>query len=48
MTGSSVTVAFMELEIRQFASAFSISSLALAASSPDFKVMEGLIVMVVN
>ena len=32
MVGSKLTLAFMELEIRQFASAFSISSLDLAAS----------------
>jgi hypothetical protein len=38
MTGSKVTVAFIEFEIRQFPSAFSISPLALPASSPDFKV----------
>ena len=48
MTGSNVTVAFIELEIRQLASAFSISSLALAASASDSKVMVGLIVMAVN
>jgi len=32
MVGSKLTLTFMEFEIRQFASAFSISSLVLAAS----------------
>ena len=48
MLGSKLTLAFMELEIRQFASAFSISSLALAASVLVASVMVGFNVMAVN
>ena len=48
MVGSKVTLAFMELEIRQFVSAFSISSLALAASAFAESVIVGFNVMVVN
>ena len=48
MVGSKLTFAFMELEIRQFASAFSISSLALAASAFAGSVMVGFNVMAVN
>ena len=48
MVGSKLTFAFMELEIRQFASAFSISSLALAASAFAESVMVGFNVMAVN
>jgi hypothetical protein len=46
--GSSVTAAFMELEIRQLCSAFSMSSFAFAASPPSFKVIDGLMVIAVN
>ncbi|TKS63478.1 MAG: hypothetical protein EWM73_01405 [Nitrospira sp.] len=48
MVGSKLTLVFMELEIRQFASAFSISSLALVASVLVASVMVGFNVMVVN
>ncbi len=48
MVGTSVTCAFIELEIRQFASAFSISSLALAASPPAGSVITGFNVISVN
>ena len=48
IVASSVTLAFMELEIRQLCSAFSMSSLALAASPPGFKVIEGRMVIAVN
>ena len=48
MVGSKLTLAFMELEIRQFASAFSISSLALVASPFAGSVMVGFNVMAVN
>ena len=48
MVGFKLTLAFMELEIRQFASAFSISSLALAASAFAKSVMVGFNVMAVN
>ena len=48
MVGSKLTLAFMELEIRQFASAFSINSLALAASAFAGSVMVGFNVMAVN
>ncbi len=48
MVGSKLTLAFMELEIRQFASAFSISSLALPASAIAKSVMIGFNVMAVN
>lgn len=48
MVASKLTLAFMELEIRQFASAFSINSLALAASAFTERVIVGFNVMVVN
>lgn len=48
MVGSKLTLAFMELEIRQFASAFSISSLALAALAFTESGMVGFNVMAVN
>ncbi len=48
IVGSRVTVAFIELEIKQLCSAFSISSSVLAPSVPDVKVIEGLIVIAVN
>lgn len=48
MVGTSVTCAFIELEIRQFASAFSINSFALAASPPGGSVMTGFSVIAVN
>ena len=48
MVGSKLTLAFIELEIRQFASAFSISSLAFAASVLVASVIVGLNVMAVN
>ena len=48
IVASKLTRAFMELEIRQFASAFSISSLALAASAFAGSVMVGFNVMAVN
>lgn len=48
MIGSKITLAFMELEIRQFASAFSISSLALTASVLVSRMMVGFNVMVEN
>jgi hypothetical protein len=48
IVGSKLTFAFIELEIRQFASAFSISSLALAASAFAGSVMVGFNVMAVN
>ena len=48
MVGSKLTLAFMELEIRQFASAFSISSLALAASAFAESLMVGFNMMAVN
>ena len=47
IVGSTLTLAFMELEIRQFVSAFSISSLALAASALVASVMVGFNVMAV-
>ena len=48
MVGSKLTLAFMEFEIRQFASAFSISSFALVASAFAGSVMVGFNVMAVN
>ena len=48
MVGSKPTLAFIELEIRQFASAFSISSFALAASVLVLSVMLGFNVIAVN
>ena len=48
MVASKLTLAFMELEIRQFASAFSINSMALAASAFAESVMVGFSVMAVN
>jgi hypothetical protein len=48
MVASKLTLAFMLLEIRQFASAFSINSLALAASAFAGSVMVGFNVIVVN
>ncbi|TKS63483.1 MAG: hypothetical protein EWM73_01410 [Nitrospira sp.] len=48
IVGSKPTLAFMELEIRQFVSAFSINSLALVASVLVTSVMVGFNVMVVN
>ena len=48
IVGSKLTLAFMELETRQFASAFSINSLALAASAFAESVMVGFNVMTVN
>ena len=48
IVGSKLTLAFMLLEIRQFASAFSINSLALAASAFAGSVMVGFNVMAVN
>lgn len=48
IVASKLTLAFIELEIRQFASAFSISSLALAASAFAGSVMVGFNVMAVN
>ena len=40
MVGSKLMLAFIKLEIRQFASAFSISSLALTASAFPESVMD--------
>jgi hypothetical protein len=48
MVASKLTFAFMELEIRQFGSAFSINSLALAASAFAGSVMVGFNVMAVK
>jgi hypothetical protein len=48
MVGSKLMLDFMELEIRQFASAFSINSLALAASAFTESVMVGFNAMAVN
>ena len=48
IVASKLTLAFMELDIRQFASAFSINSLALVASVLATSVMVGFNVMAVN
>lgn len=48
IVGSKLTLAFMLLEMRQFASAFSISSLALVASPFAGSVMVGFNVMAVT
>ena len=48
MVASKLTFAFMELEIRQLASAFSINSLTLAASALTGSVMVGFNMMAVN
>lgn len=46
--GSTVTLVLMELEIRQFASALAINSLALAESAPGARRILGFTVTVVN